>query len=243
MNNQTAYLIKEREPEFPCWLYHAGNDMFPRGWNHSSEFIQKYAVSPYTTHWLPDSPDKPTLAPDAPKEEPTPGHFTKSVQAMVDAACDEELKAIDAAPQEGAPTPDTSVEGTIENFLGMAKVADAFNDTDGSAKEYRARAEAITQLRASLLAAEQKVGELEKERDALKVEYESRALWIEKMNKILGYDNSDGFHSQPDPHEIAARLRASIVEAQRERDELAKHYRTAFGHDWDNRKNINGVGL
>lgn len=45
-----------------------------------------------------------------------------------------------------------------------------------------------------------------KERDALKVEYESRALWIAEMNAILGYDNSDGFHSTPSPHEIAKQL-------------------------------------
>lgn len=47
---------------------------------------------------------------------------------------------------------------------------------------------------------------LERERDAYKVEYESRAIWIERMNQILGYDNSDGFHPKPDPHQIAKTL-------------------------------------
>lgn len=42
------------------------------------------------------------------------------------------------------------------------------------------------------------------ERDALKVEYESRAEWISKMNSILGYDNSDGFYSEPSPEKLAA---------------------------------------
>jgi hypothetical protein len=54
----------------------------------------------------------------------------------------------------------------------------------------------------------ERIAELERERDALKVEYESRAIWIDKMNKILGYDNSDGFHSSPSPHELAEALRA-----------------------------------
>lgn len=47
---------------------------------------------------------------------------------------------------------------------------------------------------------------LEEECAALKIEYESRALWIAEMNAILGYDNSDGFHSTPSPHEIAKQL-------------------------------------
>lgn len=45
-----------------------------------------------------------------------------------------------------------------------------------------------------------------RECDALRSEYESRAIWIAKMNKILGYDNTDGFHSEPDPHTIAQNL-------------------------------------
>lgn len=39
--------------------------------------------------------------------------------------------------------------------------------------------------------------------NALQIEYESRVAWIDKMNGILGYDNTDGFHSAPDPHELA----------------------------------------
>lgn len=54
--------------------------------------------------------------------------------------------------------------------------------------------------------AEAKLQALERERDALKVEYESRVHWIAKMCKILGYDNNDGFHSDPCPHTIAERL-------------------------------------
>lgn len=55
---------------------------------------------------------------------------------------------------------------------------------------------------------ESKLQQCEKERDELKVEYESRVIWIRDMNKILGYDNSDGFHSCPDPHTIAINLTA-----------------------------------
>lgn len=46
------------------------------------------------------------------------------------------------------------------------------------------------------------------ERDALKIEYEIRRDWIRKMNDILGYNNDDGFHSEPEPFEIARRLKA-----------------------------------
>ena len=45
-----------------------------------------------------------------------------------------------------------------------------------------------------------------KERDGYKVEYESRAIWIAQMNAILGYNNEDGFHSEPAPHAIAKNL-------------------------------------
>ena len=49
--------------------------------------------------------------------------------------------------------------------------------------------------------------------EAYKVEYESRAIWIAEMNKLLGYDNSDGFHSTPCPFEIAKALKARTSEA------------------------------
>jgi len=68
---------------------------------------------------------------------------------------------------------------------------------------------------------------LRKERDALKVEYDSRAAWIAEMNAILGYDNSDGFHSEPDPFQIAATLRRQRDEAiavLRECDDLMDAY-------------------
>jgi hypothetical protein len=57
---------------------------------------------------------------------------------------------------------------------------------------------------------------MERECEALRVEYESRAHWIANMNKILGYDNTDGFHSVPDPETIARNL---IRENQRLREE------------------------
>ena len=60
------------------------------------------------------------------------------------------------------------------------------------------------------------------ERDAFKVEYESRAIWIAEMNRIIGYDNQDGLHSTPTPHDIAMRL---VVQ----RDELAAHVKADAG--------------
>lgn len=42
------------------------------------------------------------------------------------------------------------------------------------------------------------------------MEYEIRVDWIEQMNAILGYDNSDGFHSEPDPHTIAKGMVSTI---------------------------------
>jgi len=60
---------------------------------------------------------------------------------------------------------------------------------------------------------EAQIVELTRQRDAYKVEYESRAIWIEKMNAILGYDNSDGFHSSPTPHEIAQRMKDDLTHA------------------------------
>lgn len=58
------------------------------------------------------------------------------------------------------------------------------------------------------------------ERDALKIEYESRAIWIRQMNDILGYNNDDGFHSEPDPFTIAKSLRQRIEQLEKENQEL-----------------------
>lgn len=51
-----------------------------------------------------------------------------------------------------------------------------------------------------------RIAEVERERDSLRVEYESRAIWIKQMCDILGYNNDDGFHSEPTPFEIAKTL-------------------------------------
>ena len=56
---------------------------------------------------------------------------------------------------------------------------------------------------------------LYQERNDLKVEYELRVTWIAEMNKILGYDNSDGMHSEPTPFEIAKRLRTENEQLQK----------------------------
>lgn len=63
---------------------------------------------------------------------------------------------------------------------------------------------------------EARIRELEKERDALRVEYESRAEWIKAMNGILGYSNDDGFHSTPDPFEIAKTMMERVKELEGE---------------------------
>jgi len=73
---------------------------------------------------------------------------------------------------------------------------------------------------------------LELESDALRVEYESRAAWISDMNQILGYDNSDGFHSEPDPKTIARNL---VIDNQRLLEAL-KDIATNYDHDGDAHK-------
>lgn len=71
---------------------------------------------------------------------------------------------------------------------------------------------------------------VEAERDALRIEYESRAHWIAEMNAILGYDNSDGKHSEPDPFEIATELkRLAVIGKSWETDSsLAKWFPFTF---------------
>jgi len=64
---------------------------------------------------------------------------------------------------------------------------------------------------------ERELSQMTQERDALHVEYESRAIWIREMNQILGYDNTDGYHSEPAPHEIATDL---VAERDTLRDKL-----------------------
>jgi len=50
------------------------------------------------------------------------------------------------------------------------------------------------------------IAKLREEVQFWETENESRAIWIRKMCKLIGYDNSDGFHSKPDPFEIVAKL-------------------------------------
>lgn len=55
--------------------------------------------------------------------------------------------------------------------------------------------------------------------ESVQAELDMRIDWIEHMNRILGYDNSDGFHSSPGPFEIAQNLvaeRATLREENRE---------------------------
>lgn len=59
----------------------------------------------------------------------------------------------------------------------------------------------------------QQIEELTRQRDMFRAENESRAHWIGKMNAILGYDNSDGRHSSPTPHEIAQRMKDDLTHA------------------------------
>jgi hypothetical protein len=56
--------------------------------------------------------------------------------------------------------------------------------------------------------------EARSQRDVWKTENESRADWIRTMNEILGYNNEDGKHSVPCPHDIAKRLVCERDEAR-----------------------------
>lgn len=62
------------------------------------------------------------------------------------------------------------------------------------------------------------------EREAFKVEYESRAIWIRKMLEILGIANDDGMNCV-DVHEHVAQMKADLSASQQEvarlREELA----------------------
>lgn len=63
--NTARPITAENSPQFPCWLWHAGNHLISAQWQHSSQLIQSYAISPYTTHWHPDQPTAPTCVPGA----------------------------------------------------------------------------------------------------------------------------------------------------------------------------------
>jgi len=65
----------------------------------------------------------------------------------------------------------------------------------------------------------------------LLAEVESRAVWIDEMCKILGYDNSDGFHSEPDPHAIARMLVNEVAQTRIKIDEAKQQLGVAAGSD------------
>lgn len=83
-------------------------------------------------------------------------------------------------------------------------------------------------LRDERAAFRQRVEELEMESEMWRVENESRALWISKMNAVLGYDNSDGFHSEPNPHTIAQSLQSDLARVQRESAEWQAKYQRMY---------------
>lgn len=56
------------------------------------------------------------------------------------------------------------------------------------------------------------------EQDTMKIEIASRGEWIRKMNEILGYDNSDGAHSEPCPHDLAKELRKFVQDVVKSDD-------------------------
>ena len=59
MSAPTPIPIAEREPVFPCWLWHRGNHLMQAGWHHSETMIKSLLPAPDHTHWLPDSPAAP----------------------------------------------------------------------------------------------------------------------------------------------------------------------------------------
>ncbi len=48
---------------------------------------------------------------------------------------------------------------------------------------------------------------------SVEAELEMRVDWIKRMCAILGYDNTDGFHSSPDPFELAQDLKETERDA------------------------------
>lgn len=71
---------------------------------------------------------------------------------------------------------------------------------------------------------------LEQERDMYRTECEIRVRWIADMNALLGYDNSDGMHSEPDPFAIATELKrlAAIGKSWETDSSLAKWFPFTF---------------
>jgi hypothetical protein len=51
--------IAERQPEFPCWLWCSLSET----WWHRDVFPDTAPEGTYT-HWLPDSPARPTVKPE-----------------------------------------------------------------------------------------------------------------------------------------------------------------------------------
>lgn len=48
------------------------------------------------------------------------------------------------------------------------------------------------------------------EKQTMEIEIASRGEWIRRMNEILGYNNEDGHHSEPCPHDLARELRKFV---------------------------------
>lgn len=96
-NAMRARLITpEDQPVFPCWLWHRGNHLMPAQWQHSSQLIQSLAISPYTTHWHPDSlvAPEPLIRAALSPGNATPVGATKAPQGLREAVRDSINKTI-----------------------------------------------------------------------------------------------------------------------------------------------------
>ncbi len=150
----------------------------------------------------------------------------------------------------GKETPtDTSVAGTIENFRGMAKVAECFNDTEGSAAEYRARADAIEFLTARLSQAEKELSEAKEEISGLHDLNGDRLIRIASLEDDLfnarrqrdlfmnNANNAIGVITKAERTRDALRARAELADELAEAATAAKGTLSSAASAFDNQGN------
>lgn len=262
--SQNIYAIKDRAPEFPCWMYCTIVSPFTGkyyGWE--KHYTHPCRPFDHESYWSPDAPEAPKDAPSADRKGKTleefcdmpPGSFAEYLKKQ-NAAGGPEAYAMSSTPSPlaGLPTPETDI--------AASRIWDQYLSADDTAEADPVR-DALEQLSDFARSLEQRLAAARADVERMKMAVDhidaaaknivaqkdaqlatAKATLTEKDEMITGLRGLDIANEN-----IITALRSDLakanaaVEANREAaNKWKEYYRAAYGHPWENR-NSNYQGL
>lgn len=174
--SQTIYAIKDRVPEFPCWVWHPKDTMSAAFWHLCKDEHSYSATYAYytATHWSPDAPEAPKGVPESVRQPLNSGTQKDGgiIATHIPCRTGSPTASPSASPVAGLPTPETSTD--VDKFLllwsGSTKALINFARNLQDQRDMAITAERRTQLQmvedSKALAAAR--AEVEQERDHVK---------------------------------------------------------------------------